>query len=141
MSEQDKGFKVIDRRAFNPDGTPRSSDEASHTEAKTPPPESGSSQQTSPGPQAASSRPRPLPPVDFSGFILSLAHTAMMHLGAVPDPLTGQSKRDPELARHTIDTIAMLEEKTRGNLSPEEQKLLANTLTELRLAYVRLAKS
>ena len=134
MSEQDKGFKVIDRRAFNPDGTPRTPEEPEKTQKETP---SSAQSQTN----ASSSRPRALPPVDFSGFILSLAHTAMMHLGAVPDPVTGQSKRDPELARHTIDTIAMLEEKTKGNLSPEEQKLLANTLTELRLAYVRLAKN
>ncbi len=64
----------------------------------------------------------------------------MMHLGQIPDPNTGQAKMDKDLARHTIDTIAMLKEKTAGNLTPEEQRLIDHALTDLRLAFVRLTK-
>ncbi|KIX15890.1 DUF1844 domain-containing protein [Dethiosulfatarculus sandiegensis] len=80
------------------------------------------------------------PPVDFSSFVLSLSHAAMMHLGQIPDPQTGETQTNVGFARHTIDTIAMLQEKTKGNLESDEKQLLDNILTELRLAFVRLAK-
>jgi hypothetical protein len=64
----------------------------------------------------------------------------MMHLGQIPDPQTGETQTNVGFARHTIDTIAMLQEKTSGNLESDEKQLLDNILTELRLAFVRLAK-
>ena len=63
----------------------------------------------------------------------------MMHLGQIQDPSGRQMPADLQLARHTIDTIAMLKEKTQGNLSPEEQKLIDTALTELRMAFVQLS--
>ena len=61
----------------------------------------------------------------------------MMHLGQIPGPDGQPMPADLELARHTIDTIAMLQEKTKGNLDPEEQKLVDTALVELRMALSR----
>ncbi len=78
-----------------------------------------------------------LPPVSFSTFILSLNTSALVHLGKIPDPITKEKKVDLVLARHTIDTLDMLKEKTRGNLTKEEENLLESILYELRILYVK----
>ena len=81
--------------------------------------------------------PPRLPKADFAGLALSLATSALFHLGLVPDPETGQpGPKNLALARHSIDTLEILEDKTRGNLSAEEAELLAKLLTELRIHYV-----
>ena len=79
-----------------------------------------------------------LPRIDFSTFVLSLATSALVDLGIAEDP-SGGEKAEPNLvlARQTIDTIEMLEEKTRGNLSEEEAKLVQSVLYELRMGYVK----
>ncbi|RJR24393.1 MAG: DUF1844 domain-containing protein [Desulfobacteraceae bacterium] len=82
----------------------------------------------------------PLPEVNFSSFIFSLSSTALFHLGEIADPQTGEKKQDLPLAKHSIDTLGMLREKTKGNLSREEEKFLESILTELRLRYVKLTK-
>ena len=74
--------------------------------------------------------------VDFSSFILSLYSSGLVQLGKVEDPLTGKKNINLDLATHTIDMIAMLEEKTKGNLTQEENKLLEALLNEIRLAFV-----
>ena len=79
----------------------------------------------------------PLPEVNFPSLIFSLSSTALYHLGELPDPLTNERKKDLSLAKHTIDTIAMLKEKTAGNLSNDEEKFVVNVLTDLRLRYVK----
>lgn len=80
----------------------------------------------------------PLPPPSFEYLTLSLRTEAEVHLGLL---YFGEEKDRPKpdfrLARHTIDLLGMLEEKTRGNLSLEEQRLLENSLTELRFRYVQ----
>ncbi len=81
-----------------------------------------------------------LPPVDFSGFVLGLGQMALIHLGEVPEPQTGEAHPDVEQARHTIDILDMLQEKTRGNLTGDEENLLRHLLSELKLRYVRLVK-
>lgn len=79
----------------------------------------------------------PLPPATFEFLVLSLKFQAESHLGLLH---FGDEKDQPEpnlvLARHTIDMLAMLESKTKGNLSTEEQRLVENTVTELRFRYV-----
>jgi hypothetical protein len=86
--------------------------------------------------------PPPLPKVDFAGLALSLATSALFHLGLVPDPQTGQpGTRNLALARHSIDTLELLQDKTRGNLTSEEAQLLANLLTELRVHYVESSRA
>jgi uncharacterized protein DUF1844 len=80
--------------------------------------------------------------VTFIGFVLSLAHTAAFHFGDVPDPATGKNG-DANLgaAKQLIDILALLEEKTRGNLSAEERQLLEQLVYELRMRYVEATKS
>ena len=77
------------------------------------------------------------PPVSFITFVLSLAHSAMVLMGETPEPETGQFMTNLPEAKHTIDILAMLECKTRGNLSTEESEVLTNLLCELRLAFVK----
>ncbi len=74
--------------------------------------------------------------IDFSSFILSLYSSGLAQLGKVEDPITGQKTINLDLARHTIEMIAMLEEKTKSNLTEEENNLLRALLSEIRLAYV-----
>ena len=79
----------------------------------------------------------PLPEISFPALIFSLSSTALFHLGELPDPQTHEKKKDLLLAKHTIDTIAMLKEKTAGNLTGEEGKFIENVLADLRLRYVK----
>ena len=77
-----------------------------------------------------------LPRIDFSSFILSLYSSGLVQLGIVEDPSTGKKTKNLEIAKHTIDMIAMLQEKTSGNLTGDEENLLKALLSELRIAYV-----
>lgn len=78
-----------------------------------------------------------LEPLDFSTFILSLSTSVLMNLGLVENPVTGKTEKEPAVARQTIELITLLKEKTSGNLSDEEAKLMDNVLHELRLWYVK----
>ena len=75
--------------------------------------------------------------VEFSEFVLSLATQAMVLLGEMPDPHTREMITNMEGARHTIDILGILEQKTRGNLTPEESRLFSEALATIRLAFVR----
>jgi len=81
-----------------------------------------------------------LPAIDFSTFVLSLSHSALVHLGDAPSPDGGKAERDLALARQTIDLLAILQEKTRNNLSGEEERLLDQVLYDLRLRFVEISK-
>ena len=74
--------------------------------------------------------------IDFSSFILSLYSSGLVQLGKVEEPSTGKKSTNLDLAKHTIEMIAMLEEKTKGNLTEEENNLLKALLSEIRLAFV-----
>ena len=130
-SMQGEGFTVKDRRAFDSEGEikkeigedgPGSDHEATQgkekkeTEAK----ESG-----------------PLPEVNFSSFVLSLSSSILLHLGEIADPQSGEKRKDLALARQTINIIGLLKEKTKGNLSEEEEKLLDHLLYDLRMRFVK----
>lgn len=80
-----------------------------------------------------------LPEVDFTTFVYSLASAAMVHLGEMPEPESGQTQVSLPLAKHTIDTLAMLEDKTRGNLAEDEARQLGDILAHLRMLYVRVS--
>jgi len=84
-------------------------------------------------------RPFPLPPASFEFLAESLRLQAEMQLGLMRLGSEEQPPADLDLARHTIDLMAMLQEKTRGNLTLEEQRLLENSLTLLRFRYVQVA--
>lgn len=83
-----------------------------------------------------------LPQIDFATFILSLSTSALYHLGLVEDPQTGQrGEPDLALASQTIDTLAVLQEKTRGNLDEEEAHLIESLLYELRMRFVEVRQA
>jgi Domain of unknown function (DUF1844) len=81
-----------------------------------------------------------LPHVDFTTFVLSLSHSALMHLGEAPSPETGQIEENLALARQTIDLVGMLEDKTKGNLTGDEERLIAQILFDLRMRFVERSK-
>jgi hypothetical protein len=81
-----------------------------------------------------------LPRIDFATFVLSLSHSALVHLGDAPDPNGHASAPNLELARQTVDLLALLEEKTRGNLTGQEEHVLSQALYDLRLRYVEVSK-
>ena len=74
--------------------------------------------------------------VDFSTFCLSLATGALINMGAAPDPLTKKSQKNLVMAQQNIDILGMIREKTKGNLTGEETKLIESLLTEIRLRFV-----
>ncbi len=78
-----------------------------------------------------------LPKVDMNTFILSLSSSVLVYLGEVPDPTTGKITQNLEMARQTIDILGLLEEKTKGNLTEDEERLLKSVLFDLRMKYVQ----
>ena len=81
------------------------------------------------------------PTLDFNGLILSLGSSVIVHLGEAPDPTSGQKGApDLSMAQQSIDLLAMLQEKTRGNLTAEEAHFLDNMLFDLRMLYVQVSQ-
>ncbi|MFH1905501.1 MAG: DUF1844 domain-containing protein [bacterium] len=83
-----------------------------------------------------------MPPleVNFMMFITSLSMQAMMSLGLYPNPVTKKEEKNLDAAKYTIDTIAMIQEKTKGNLTSEESRLMDNILYDLRMKYIESSK-
>ena len=81
-----------------------------------------------------------LPAVDFTTFVVSLSHSALLHLGDAPNPVDGKSEVDLPMARQTIDLLALLQEKTHGNLTGAEEQVLTQWLYDLRLRFVEVAQ-
>lgn len=78
-----------------------------------------------------------MPEVSFSAFIMSLNTTVLYHLGELADPVTGDKVKDLVLAKHTIDTLELLKNKTEGNLKEDERNMLNDILYDLKMRYVR----
>jgi hypothetical protein len=78
-----------------------------------------------------------LPEINFATFIFSLNHSVLVHLGVMDDPSTGNKVKNLPLAKQTIDILGMLEEKTKGNLTEDEEKMLKNILYDLRMIYIK----
>jgi hypothetical protein len=128
--EQDEqGFKVTDKRGFQEDG--KASDVSSDTK-DTPVDASSSAEVNTPTEQELP----PRPPIDFPSYLLSYYTQGLVLLGEVPNPYTNKKEEDVEAARHTIDILTMLEQKTKGNLTKEEQQLLETVLYELRMKFM-----
>ena len=144
MSEEEKGFKVKDRRIFTDDDKQaEAKDEGTQTQPPTDEGAQASTEKTGESEAEASSKtdaseeqPQ-LPEINFPTFVVSLNASALLHLGAIEDPTTGQKTRNLPMAKQTIDILSMLEEKTAGNLNNEEKNLLKNILYDLRLMYVK----
>ena len=81
--------------------------------------------------------PLQFPAINFSTFVASLNASALLHLGIIEDPSSGTKNKSLPMAKQTIDILSMLQEKTTGNLSEEEENLLKNILYDLRIMYVK----
>jgi len=81
-----------------------------------------------------------MPQVTFPAFIMSLNTSVLYHLGEIADPATGKAQVDYDLARHGIDTLALLQEKTKGNLSAEEEGMLKGILYDVKMRFVQSVK-
>ncbi len=129
---REKEFTVRDHRIFSSETSGDSSEPKAEQSEKgrsdTERAEESSPDQT---------RTEPFSELDFSAFILSLATSAQVGLGAVPNPQTSQSEQNLPVAKQMIDLLGLLKDKTKGNLSPDEQALLDTALFNLRMQYVR----
>lgn len=163
--EKGKRFKVVDRRRFTAEGEERPDAEVrepppapkappppvqSKAPAAAPPPGVGPAQAAPPpangpqGPQGPKGPGGPPPadeevPIPFAAFLQSMAQQALMQLGMIPFP-SGTRQLDLEGARDTIDVLAMLRVKTRGNLAAEEDRAFEQILYELRMTYLDVAE-
>lgn len=156
MTEEEKPIRVVDRRMFTPEGELRPGFEGEgdgegepkregelrregEPRVEEPLPSPPPPPQPSAGSRVkADAEPEAPPPGEETGLleiIRSLGTTAYAALGLVPDP-SGARRRDPMVARQMVDWLAVLEQKTRGNLTFEESDMLARVLYELRMAYV-----
>ncbi len=81
-----------------------------------------------------------MPEVTFSAFVMSLNTSALYHLGEIKDPATGKTEVNYEMARHAIDTLVMLQDKTEGNLTEDEQEMLKTILYDVKLRFVKAVK-
>jgi hypothetical protein len=136
--EDEKGFVIKDRRRFDDSG-----------EARPEPPKEETAKPQEPKTEAKEAEPRAekpagqaqeegsFPDLNFSTFVFSLGTSAMYHFGDFPDPVTKKAERNLEAAKQTIDILGILQDKTKGNLSEDEQRLLESLLYELRMRYVR----
>ena len=82
----------------------------------------------------------PLPEINLTNFLLSLSTSVLIQLGEVQDPMTNQIEKNLPIAKQTIDLLGMLREKTKGNLTPDEEKLFESLLYDLRMRYVRATR-
>jgi hypothetical protein len=141
LDEEEKGFVIKDRRSFDDRGElkeEKSEDEAKKEEAK-----KGEVKREEVKKEEAGrddSQRMPLPEVNFNSLIISLSSSALLNFGEIADPQTGEKKKDLAMAKQSIDIISMLKEKTKGNLTDEEQKFVDNILTDLRWGYVNATK-
>ncbi len=152
MSETDdekKGFKVSDRRAFTSDGEPRDDEEPTPTIEKPesirqPEPEKEEEAPTTStdpvggAPEVPGTQPSPGPPPDvgFMDLVNMLVSNALMQLGDMPDPVSGESVENLPGAQVMIALLTMLQEKTKGNLDKDEAKVLDEVLYDLRMRFL-----
>lgn len=137
MDDKDKqGFVVKDRRKVSLDDLDRSEEPtggAPSPPEQPPEPEAGARERVESGQRKSI----PLPQVTFSTFVFSLSSSALVHLGEVPEPSSNQTRSDLPMAKQIIDTLGMLDEKTRGNLDQDENQLLQTVLYDLRMRYIQ----
>jgi hypothetical protein len=125
--EEEKGFVVKDRRFSAEKQEERVSKPSKEEEKK----------EETPG---ASQQEVNLPEIDFANFLLSLSTSVLIQLGEVPDPVSKESAKQLPSAKQTIDLIGMLKDKTKGNLTPDEEKLIEFLLYDLRMRFVKATK-
>jgi hypothetical protein len=159
MSDEQPNFKVTDRRLFNADGSPRDLPEEEKPEPKvtataaTPPPVNEVPEVASaPSPveQAVPESEEELDEEEIEGandpaslvnFLMSIASNAASALGMMEHPVTHRREVDLQLGKHWIDVLGMLQSKTKGNLTKQEDQMLEGLLSDLRMQYVSLVNS
>lgn len=142
--EEAKGFKVQDRRRFSAEGELKPEFSQAAEEAPAP---SKAAPQGAPAAEAPSQpsadtgehEDAAAPEMTFASFLVGLSAQVLIHLGEVPDPASGEVYRDFVGAQQLIDLIAILQEKTRGNLDASEASMIEAILFDLRMKYVELA--
>jgi hypothetical protein len=131
---EDKGYKVEDRRFLHKSEEEKArikEEEAARQEA-------GAAAQEAFKKSAREAQDEmPLPEITFASFLISLSSSAFIHLGDIPDPVTGETKKDLSLAKQTIDLLGLLREKTRNNLQEDEERLFDHLLYDLRMRFVK----
>lgn len=130
--QEDQGFRATDKRLFGEDGKPRegvaAEGQKEQEAAKAP---AGGARAAAPE-KAGLGTER----IDFPSYVLSYYTQSLVLLGEVPNPYTNKVEEDLEAARHTVDILGMLKDKTKGNLTAEEERLLDSVLYEVRLKYM-----
>jgi len=134
---EEKGFKVEDRRRFSPEArepgpTKDEAVEAGEAQSQEPAAEETAGQEQARSDDASE--------ISFSTFVIGLSTQALMHLGEIPNPLSGKVESALPVAKQMIDIIGILWEKTHGNLNQGEQKLMDDVLYDLRMRYVEAVK-
>jgi hypothetical protein len=124
--EEKRGFRVVDKRAVA-EATEKKEKGKKETKA----PEKEARQ------EAEAKQPPPVPEVTFSAFVYSLSTSALVHLGEIAEPITEKMDKNLPLAKQTIDILGILQEKTKGNLTQDEENLLNSFLYDLRMRYVK----
>lgn len=145
-SKHEESFRVVDRRLFTSEGElrPEVAEEQVREQAQSPPttaPRDAAGKSASAPASAVPEMPSPKLDRNFQMLIDLLARNAAALLGGIPDPGTGQPYLDLEGAREMIDMLDTLREKTRGNLAPEEDRLLSEVLGSLKLSYMEISKA
>jgi uncharacterized protein DUF1844 len=138
--EPDPGFSVVDRRrrgeeAEAPASRPAATPVLEPARPASPPP-----LPTGAGPGLATGGPPGAPKADLTSLLVMLYGDAMANMGQAPDPVSGRPHVDLDQARFAIDLLAMLQDKTRANRTPDESAVLEEMLTTLRMGYVRLSQ-
>lgn len=121
-TSEPKGFRIEDKRKLGREAEEAGASKADRVEEQAGPASEGGAEDAS---------------VSFVGFLLSLHASALLHLGKLADPRTGLYAQDLLLAKHTIDILGIIQEKTQGNLAEDESALLNHILYELRLEFVK----
>lgn len=133
--EEKKGFRVVDRRVSTQEAAEKEKPKKEKKRGKKKGAQPHETQE--PTQEVKKEQPPPLPEVSFATFIYSLSTSALVHLGEIPEPITEKMDKNLPLAKQTIDILGILQEKTTGNLTQEEENLLNNFLYDLRMRYVK----
>lgn len=156
-NQDEVSFKVADKRKFNPDGSlregvtlePTKAAEQPATDNRRPQPQDEAVESDEPRDDTLSAADYPdeneIPgaddPTSFVNFLSTLATNAAAALGAVPHPATGKRTLDLESGKYWLDVLGMISDKTKGNLHPQESRLLDGLLGDLRMQYVQLVRA
>ena len=151
--EEENEMKIVDKRKFNLDGSVREGVNIEPPKPKAEPPSAAENLQIAPPTEDIHTTPQveeigdeeDFPgaedPASFVNFLSTLATNAAAALGAMPHPATGQRSLDLDTGKYWLDVLAMISEKTKGNLHPQESRLLEGLLGDLRMQYVQLVRA